>query len=289
MWGALLMIVTALSLQGININCLERYVEDIKSLVKKHNPRLVVLPAHAATVLGYATKNITTAVSEPVADYPDNSTEQFWIEQYFELHSKLARSLDIYLAAGTLIEEKAGRRYNSAYCFNPAGDICSVQRQTHLTRFEHEAGLCRGEDLEIFDCDGLKTGLVVGNDARHPEVGRIFGLRDADLLLHCGAQEGELTCWSQTAGMWAQIQQNQFWAVEAQLSAVIDNRAFGGSSAVIGPCEITPGQSGYLARGYPHSTVVTAELNEENRRQIKQDYPLFKLLNPEAYRGSLIL
>ena len=282
------MIVTALSLQGININCLEHYVEDTKSLVKKHSPRLVVLPAHAATVLGYATKHITATVSEPVADYTDDSSTQTWIEQYFELHSKLARSLDIYLAAGTLIEEKAGRRFNSAYCFNPAGDICTVQRQTHLTRFEQEAGLCRGDDLTLFDCDGLKTGLVVGNDAWHPEVGRIYGLRGADLLLHCGAREGELTCWSQASGMWAQVQQNQFWAVEAQLSAVIDSRLFGGSSAVIGPCEITPGQSGYLARGYPHSKHVTAELNEEARRQIKQKYPLLKLLNPEAYRGSLI-
>jgi len=282
------MIVTALSLQGINLSNLENYFDDLSALVKKHNPRLLVLPAHTATVLGVATKNITTTVSEPAADHPENSSRQVWIEQYLELHSKLARSLDIYLAAGTLIEEKADQLYNSAYCFNPAGEICTVQRQTHLTRFEHEAGLSRGEELEIFDCDGLKTGLVVGNDVRHPEVGRIFGLRGADLLLHCGAQQGELTCWSQTAGMWSQVQQNQFWAVEAQLSAVIDIRLFGGSSAVIGPCEITPGQSGYLARGYPHSKHVTAELNEEARRQIKQKYPLLNLLNPEAYRGSLI-
>ncbi len=282
------MIVTALSLQGINLNYLDSYFDDLSTLAKKHNSRLLVLPAHTATVLGFATKNITTTVSEPVADHLENSSGQVWIEQYLELHSKLARSLDIYLAAGTLIEVKAGRRYNSAYCFNPAGDICAVQRQTHLTRFELEAGLSRGEELEIFECDNLKAGLVVCNDAWHPEVGRIFGLRGADLLLHCGAQEGELTCWSQTAGMWSQVQQNQFWAVEAQLSAVIDSRLFGGSSAVIGPCEITPGQSGYLARGYPHSEHVTAEINEEARRQIKQKYPLLKLLNPEAYRGSLI-
>lgn len=282
------MIVTALSLQNISLNCLDSYFGDLSILAKKHNSRLLVLPAHTASVLGIATKNITTTVSEPAADYPDNSLTCAWAEQYLELHSKLARSLDIYLAAGTLHEEDAGSLYNSAYCFNPAGELWSIQRQTHLTRFEHKAGLSRGEELDIFDCDGLKAGLVVGNDVRHPEVGRIFGLKGADLLLHCGALEGELTCWSQASGMWAQVQQNQFWAVEAQLSAVIGSRLFGGSSAVIGPCEITPGQSGYLARGYPHSTAVTASLDEEARRQIKQKYPLLKLLNPEAYRGSLI-
>lgn len=277
------MIVTALSLQGINLNYLEKYCDDVSALAKKHNSRLVVLPAHTATVLGFATKSITATVSEPVADNLESSSRQIWIEQYLESHSKLARSLDIFLAAGTLIEEKTGRSYNSAYCFNPSGELCTVQRQTHLTRFEHEVGLSRGEDLALFDCDGLKTGLVVGNDAWHPEVGRIFGLKGADLLLHCDAREGELTCWSQASGMWAQVQQNQFWAVEAQLSAVIGDKVYGGSSAVIGPCEITPGQSGYLARGYPHSKYVTAELKEKARRQIKQKYPLLKLLNPEAY------
>ncbi|MGM0652821.1 MAG: carbon-nitrogen hydrolase family protein [Bacillota bacterium] len=278
------MIVTALSLQGVNLKCLDSYFNDVSTLAKKLNPRLMVLPAHTATVLGYGTKNITATVSEPTADLLENSSRHTWIEQYLELHCKLAKSLDIYLAAGTLIEEKENQLYNSAYCLNPAGEIYAVQRQTHLTRFEHEAGLSRGETLEIFDCEGFKTGLVVGNDARHPEVGRIFGLRDADLLLHCGAQEGKLTCWSQTAGMWSQVQQNQFWAVEAQLSAVIVDKVYGGASAVIGPCEITPGQSGYLARGYPHSSVVTAQLDQEARKQIKQEYPLLKLLNPEAYR-----
>lgn len=277
------MIVTALSLQGINVSCLENYFDDLSRLAKKHNSRLMVLPAHTATVLGLATKKITTTVSEPAAAYPENISRQTWIEQYLELHSKLARSLDIYLAAGTLLEEKSGRRYNSAFCFDPYGEICTVQRQTHLTRLEHEGGLCRGEELEIFDCGDLKTGLVVGNDAWHPEVGRIFGLRGADLLLHCGAQEGELTCWSQASGMWAQVQQNQFWAVEAQFSGLIGDKVYGGSSAVIGPCEITPGQSGYLARGYPHTKSISAALNEAARRKMKKKYPLLKLLNPEAY------
>ncbi len=278
------MIVTALSLQDINLNNLDSYFDDLSKLAKKNNSGLMVLPAHTATVLGLATNNIAKTVSLPAVDHSYNGSGQIWIEKFLELHGKLARSLGIYIAAGTLIDKYADQMYNSAYCFNPAGDICNIQRQTHLTRFEREAGLCRGEDLNLFDCDGFKTGLVVGNDVRHPEVGRIYGLKGADLLLHCGAQKGQLTCWSQASGMWAQVQQNQFWAVEAQLSAVIGDRVYGGSTAIIGPCEITPGQSGYLARGYPHSKHVTAELDEEARRKIKQKYPILKLLNPKAYR-----
>jgi predicted amidohydrolase len=96
-----------------------------------------------------------------------------------------------------------------------------VQRQTHLTRFELDLKLSRGERLDLFQVDDFCTGLVVGNDARHPEVGRIMALQGADLLLHSGAIEGDQTCWQQAAGMWAQVQQNQFFTVEAQLSATV--------------------------------------------------------------------
>lgn len=38
-------------------------------------------------------------------------------------------------------------------------------------------------------------------------------------------------CWQQMAGIWSQVQQNQFIALEASL---------GGQNLVHGPCEITP-------------------------------------------------
>ena len=129
----------------------------------------------------------------------------------------------------------------------------------------------------------MKAGLIIGNDARHPEVGRIFSLRGADILLHCGASETCFNNWPQVAGMWAQVQQNQFWVVEAQLNANIAGRVFGASSAIIGPCEITPDLSGYLARGSPETPLIDAELDEEARKQQIEKYPLLKLRNPAAY------
>lgn len=277
------MLVAALSMTGIRLDSIDSYRADLKALLSRCRASPAVLPAHSALLLGLNTGALDagSGFEETLKLYSLNHGA--WNEQFLELHAALARELDIYLAAGTLIESEGDFLCHSAYCFDPRGGICCRQKQTHLSAFERSIGLGRGEELKIFPLNGLRAGLVIGNDARHPEVGRIYALRGADLVLSSGALEAGFNCWPQAAGMWAQVQQNQFWAVEAQLSAAIAGTVFGANPAVIGPCEITPGQSGYLARGYPHSPVVTADLDEPARLRIKQKYPLLGLLNPQAY------
>jgi hypothetical protein len=80
------------------------------------------------------------------------------------------------------------------------------------------------------------------------------------------------------------VQQNQFWAVEAQLKASICDLTFGGDCAVIGPCETTRGSTGYLDREDVEKPFAAAELAEADRRRIRSDYPLLRLLHPDAYR-----
>jgi len=279
--------VAALSLAGVSTHSIESYYTDTANLLKNTGAQLAVLPAYSALLLG-----LHTGFLESEADfesacrfYLHNSGR--WNDRFFELHSSLARQAGLYLAAGTIFENEAGQNYHTAYCFDPAGRICCRQKQTHLTRFERAIGLARGEKLEIFIIEDRQIGLLVGNDVRHPETGRIFALLGTDILVHSGALEADLYCWPQAAGLWAQVQQNQFWGIEAQLCGSIAGLTFGAGSAVIGPCEITVGLSGYLARGYPQSPVVAAELDEESRLQIKQKYPILSLLNQAAYDDLL--
>jgi predicted amidohydrolase len=277
--------VTAVSLAGITLNSIDLYKHDLTVLLKESAADLAVLPAYSALLLGLSLGELASAATftTTVCDYLADKNGA-WNKKFLALHSSLASDLNVYLACGTLFETEQEKSYHSAYCFDPAGNICCRQQQTHLTRAESDIGLSRGIVLNLFSVDKFQVGMVIGNDARHPEVGRIFGLRGADLLLHSGALEGSLNCWLQAAGMWAQVQQNQFWAAEAQLCGEISGCSFNTASNILGPCEITPGQSGYLKRGYPGTAVVTAKLDENIRHPLKESYPLLKLLNPEAYR-----
>jgi len=286
--------VAAISLVDINLETLAGYRADLSSLLEASRPDLAVLPAYSALSLGLGTGAFMPGPDFPATFYIFSADIEGWNDIFLELHSALARDHGIYLSAGTTVELDNGFYYHTAYCFDPDGQLCCKQRQTHLARGEREYDFSRGEELPVFELetpDGtiLKAGLVVGNDARHPEVGRIFAFLGADLLLHSGALEAGPNCWAQTAGMWAQVQQNQFFAVEAQFLGHIAGKLFGANSAILAPCEITTGSSGYLARGYPETPVVTAGLNENERQEIIKKYPLMELLNREAYSGLLDL
>ncbi|NLI70504.1 MAG: hypothetical protein GX364_06555 [Firmicutes bacterium] len=279
--------VAAFSLADLPINEPDDYSAALTALFKKLDIRFAVLPAHTSLLLCKATGHLgkTQDHDDHFTLFMEKSAE--WNEKYLQLHSRLARNNKLYLVAGTTIEEKGSHIYHTSYLFGPDGEVCGRQQQTHLSREERALGLDRGRDLHLFECDGMKIGLVACTDARHPEVGRIFALKGADLLAHCGALDAKHAHQIQPAGMWAQVQQNQFWAVEAQLERNIGNRSFNARCAVIGPCEITRGSTGYLDRGTAERPYAVAKLNEADRQKIKDDYPLLELLHPGAYRGAL--
>ena len=279
--------VAAFSLAGIRTGRPEEYAADLAGLFKESAPDLVVLPAHTSLLLCEA-----WGLLEREPDFGGKfklftQKAAEWNKRYFQLHSELARTGELYLAAGTTVEKERGKLYHTAYCFGPDGGLCAQQRQTHLSREERSFGLSRGEELHLFELAGMKTGLIVGTDARHPEVGRILALKGAPLVIHTGATAAGKESRAQPAGIWAQVQQNQFWAAEAQLKGSIGGRSFGAQCAVIGPCEITAGRTGYLDRESEERPFAAAELVEEKRLRIKEKYPLLKLLRPEAYRGRL--
>lgn len=279
--------VAAFSLAGLPVAEPADYATALNSLLAKLQVKLAVLPAHTSFLLCAAGGRLgeTGEFSASFRLFRQESTK--WNKQYLQLHSSLAEKNALYLVAGTTVEEIDGVFYHTSYCFGPDGGICGWQRQTHLSREERALGLSRGEELRLFNLAGMKTGLIVSTDAFHPEVGRILALEGADLVAHSGALNAGRDSMAQPARIWAQAQQNQFWAVEAQLKRVIRHRSFGGQSAVIGPCEVTPGATGYLDRETAEKPFALAELVEADRRRIKKDYPLLKFLRPEAYRGLL--
>ena len=279
--------VAALSLAGISLNQPEHYVASLVTHLKELQVGLTVLPAHTSFLLCLSSGYLGQA-----RDFLDSyrlfmSKSREWNDHYLQIHSGVAEECGVYLVAGTTVEEVDGRFYHTSYCFGPDGAICCKQRQTHLSREERGLGMDRGDELQVFDIAEMKAGLVVGTDARHPEVSRIFAMLGVDLIAHSGAIEAGHSSLTQPAGIWAQVQQNQVWGVEAQLNASICDRTFAAQCAIIGPCEVTCGSTGYLDREDTEKPFAAAELIEADLHKIRGEYPLLRLLNPTAYRGKL--
>ncbi len=275
--------VIALTLQGFDLRSLNSYRDNLMELLRRAETELAVLPAYSSLVLGAESNSLPLPgnMEQIIADAP--AIAKSWTARFLDLHASLAFKLKLYLVPGTWFVREEGKNYHRTCCIDPAGRIIQYQDQTHLTRQERDAGLSRGERLGLFTCGTLQAGLLIGNDARHPETGRSLALRGADLVLHCGAMPLGVNCWSQAAGIWSQVQQNQFWAVEAQLCGKLEGNTFRAEPIIHGPCEITPGQNGYLARGSVKSPYVSAYLKQSDRLALIERYPLLDMLNAAAF------
>lgn len=210
--------------------------------------------------------------------------------------ARIASELGIHTIAGPAVERYDSERYIVARIRDPDGAVIGAQRKTHLSPRECEHGFARGDEISVFDVDGTGVGLMIGDDVRYPEVGRIMALQEAELIAamdttastsgndgadrHASARHCEALGWSETDSLWAQVQQNQCWAV-----------ATGAYSVVIAPCEITAGMSGYLswdrAAKANRLSIAVGDLDHCRRDRLKACYPLLDLLNPEAYRDYL--
>jgi predicted amidohydrolase len=107
--------------------------------------------------------------------------------------ARAARTLGLYLAAGSVPELDDGHVYNTALVFNPRGDLVAWHRKAHLYPPTLEpAVFTPGDRLTSFEDPTLgRVGLVVGFDGDFPEVARALALRGVRLVLAPSAYEVE--------------------------------------------------------------------------------------------------
>lgn len=279
--------VIALSLADANFNTQKEYLNYLKATLGEKNHRqwdLVVFPAFSALL--FALKCGLTGNYRNFADVLHGYLEKWEMinQSYLELHAQLCRECCCFIIAGTMPEVKGEKLYHSTAILDREGNIAGIQRQTHLSREEKDLGFSRGKELSIFHSEEHKIGIIIGTDAWYPEVSRILALMGADIICHPGAIPEPYNFWRQIAGMWQEVQQNQFFCIESQLCASIAGRAFSARCIIHAPCEMTEGKTGFLALGQRGEKSIHAFLDFPTRKEVITHYPLQDFLNPTAYR-----
>ncbi|GEN24811.1 carbon-nitrogen hydrolase family protein [Halomonas cupida] len=105
-------------------------------------------------------------------------TERFKTEM-----SRMAVAYNINIIAGSMIEEgEEGRLYNVAYLCHRDGSI-ERQAKLHITPQERREWIIEGgDDLQVFDTDAGRIGILICYDVEFPELGRLLADQDMDLL-----------------------------------------------------------------------------------------------------------
>lgn len=258
-------------------------VSRLKEL-KTSGVQLALLPAYTGLIIFQANVGLPEPAWKQVLKRYWGNLE-LWNSIFVDIHSDCAKQSQMFLAAGTTWTNINGSPVHTAYFFGPNGELIGRQGQCHLNRRERNL-MTRATDVSVWATDIGQIAMVVGTDIWYPEVSRILTLKGAQVLLAPVAYAAPFNRWLQVAGMWQEVQQNQVFALENWLEGHLFQQSFAGTANILAPCEITPGETGYLAQGGPGSksdNLPVATLNFRHLEEIRKSYPLSKFLNRDLY------
>ncbi|CAH2049577.1 unnamed protein product, partial [Iphiclides podalirius] len=159
---------------------IERAVKEIHS-VKEKGAQLVVLPECFNSPYG------TKYFAEYAEEVPTGAT--------CRALSKVAAEAGLCVVGGTVPERCGDRLYNTCTVWDSSGKLLAQYRKMHLfdidipnkITFKESEVLSAGDQLAIFECQGIKVGLGICYDLRFPEQARLMANEGCSLLVYPGA------------------------------------------------------------------------------------------------------
>jgi predicted amidohydrolase len=149
--------------------------------------------------------------------------------EYIEQVKELSRECKMAICPGSYWQKEKNNIYHeSSLIIN--GEVRLKQRQIYLARWERELEFARGTKIELKEIKDWNIALIIFTDVFYPQVSRMAALKGADIVLSPVGFIGEKNRALQISGMWQEVQQNQFFAVESGFNGFLGERNFWGES-----------------------------------------------------------
>jgi predicted amidohydrolase len=197
-------------------------------------------------------------------------------EGLFAQLSELAAEFKISIA-GSILEEKDGKCYNTLVVYDSNGEQQAVYRKVHLFRLmEEEKWLAPGQESVTTEADWGKTGLAICYDLRFTELFRKYALAGTKIaILPAEWPARRIKHW-QTL-LRARAIENQMYVVAVNRVGTSKGELFGGSSAVIDPW----GEA--IVEGGDQPALLHAEIEMGLVDEVRGRIPVFEDRRPDVY------
>ncbi len=239
----------------------------IRNAVATDAPRLVVLP-ECYDYLG-GTEDGAFAAAET---FPDGES--------YRLMQRLARELDIYVHAGSVMERDGESTYNSTVVFDPKGGEIARYRKIHLFDIDapdgksyKESRLYRAGDCCVtYLLDGVRVGCSTCYDIRFPELYQQLVKAGAEIVaipsaftLQTGKDHWEILCRSRA------IETQTYVLAAGMYGPYLDHgeeRVKYGNSMIVGPWGTV------IARAEDRVGHITGSLDLNYVRRVREMIPV---------------
>ena len=200
--------------------------------------------------------------------------------------SKLAKSNNAYILAGSIPEIEEDKLYNTSYLFDRQGNVIAKHRKMHIfdidvkrkITFKESDVLTAGNDFTIADTEFGKVGIGICYDIRFPELAKIMVENGALILIYPGA-------FNMTTGP-------AHWELLFR-SRAMDNQAFciGVAPALnndasyhsYGHSIITNPWGEVIAQASEKESLIISEIDLSEIKKVREELPLLKNKRDDLY------
>ena len=150
----------------------DKNLQEVKSLLAKSSGAdLVILPELSNSGYNFLDRNHALSLASAVEE-----------SEYVNSLLEVARENDQHIVTG-FHEKEGDELFNTSLFITPGGEI-GKYRKIHLFMNEKEIFSPGNAGLPVFNMNGIRLGMLICFDYLFPEIWRIMGLKDVDLIAH---------------------------------------------------------------------------------------------------------
>lgn len=259
---------------------LEKAISGIKKAAKR-GADIICLPELFRSPYFCVTEKVSKDYREPLPGSVTNTL------------SNLAKELNITLVAGSVFEKTDKSDFNTSFVINNQGNLLGYYRKTHIPHDPafYEQNYFTPSELgyQIFETEikgqSIKIGVLICYDQWFPEAARTLALMGADIIFYPTAI-GTITGVNQKEGYW-----HQAWTkvqvghavANATIVAAVNRVGIEGDTVFWGGSFVSNAFGQILAEGTNNEEIITAEVNIEHNKFVKEGWRFFKERRPETY------
>ncbi|MBI9035640.1 MAG: hypothetical protein JEZ03_14350 [Bacteroidales bacterium] len=192
----------------------------------------------------------------------------------------LSSKFDITIG-GSMIIAAQNQFYNEFRLFFPNGSIAAY-RKIHLFGLMNEKKhFTAGESPIIINSPIGKIGLATCYDLRFPELFRVYGIEQVDMVFIVAEWPlKRIQHWDTL--LKARAIENQFFVAAVNTIGIINNETFGGSSTIIDPWGET-----IVSGSKDKQELLSGQCDLEKVKSARSNISVFTDRQPEVYNGIM--